>query len=295
MELRQLEYFCAVSSLENFTRAAHFLHVSQPAVTKAVQALEAELRLTLFDRSQKHICLTEAGRVFLLHAKKILQDVQTAQLSMERFQTRNGGVIRFGVPPMVEAYLFPDFFMKFQAANPDIVLDLQEFSDSASVAEKLDDGALDFGIIFLRVEERVEHSLKLLDDEFYLCLPPEHRLARRGKVSFEELRGEKFILQPPGTVQNFVTLERAAEAGFAPEVLLSTSQLKTIKELVAGSAAVALMPRFAISAAAAFRAVPLEPPVKFSVVLAWSRFKEPSPLGAQFLNFVEGIFGEVKS
>ena len=106
-------------------------------MTKAVQALEAELRLTLFDRSQKHICLTEAGRVFLLHAKKILQDVQTAQLSMERFQTQSGGVIRFGVPPMVESYLFPDFFMKFRAANPEIVLDVQECAGSAAVTEKL--------------------------------------------------------------------------------------------------------------------------------------------------------------
>lgn len=285
MELRQLEYFCAVSSLENFTRAAHFLHVSQPSVTKAVQALEAELRLTLFDRSQKHICLTEAGRVFLLHAKKILQDVQTARLSMERFQAQCGGIIRFGVPPMVESYLFPDFFIKFQAANPDIVLDLQECADSASVREKLDADALDFGIIFSRAAERVENSLKLLDDEFYLCLPPNHRLAAAARVSFAEMREEKFILQPAGTVQNFVTLQLAAEAGFAPEVLLSTSQLKTIKELVTGGAAVSLLPRFVISRAAAFKAVPLDPPLKFAVVLAWSRFKELSPLGARFLKF----------
>ncbi len=285
MELRQLEYFCAVSSLENFTRAAHFLHVSQPSVTKAIQSLEAELRLTLFDRSQKHICLTEAGRVFLLHAKKILQDVQTAKLGMERFQSQNGGVIRFGVPPMVESYLFPDFFIKFQAANPDIVLDLQECSDSAAVNEKLDDDALDFGIIFLRFEERLENSLKLLDDEFYLCLPPNHELARYKKISFEQLRGEKFILQPAGTVQNFVTLKLSAEAGFAPSVLLSTSQLKTIKELVSGGAAIALLPRFAITAAAVFKALPVEPPVKFTVALAWSRFKELSPLETRFLNF----------
>ena len=295
MELRQLEYFCAVSSLENFTRAAHFLHVSQPSVTKAVQALEAELKLTLFDRSQKRICLTEAGRGFLLHAKKILQDVQTAQLSVERFQAQNGGVIRFGVPPVVEAYLFPDFFMKFQAANPDIVLELQECCDSSNVKTKLDEGALDFGIIFLRTRDRVEHSLKLLDNEFYLCLPPNHRLALEEKVSFSELRGEKFIIQPPGTVQNYVTMKFAAEAGFAPDVLLSTSQIKTIKELVAGSAAVALMPKFVISKSDAFKAVPLEPPIKFSVAFVWSRCREPSTLGTRLLNFVEALSGEVKS
>lgn len=295
MELRQLEYFCAVSSLENFTRAAHFLHVSQPSVTKAVQALEAELKLTLFDRSQKHICLTEAGRVFLLHAKKILQDVQTAQLSVERFQTQNGGVIRFGVPPTVEAYLFPNLFIKFQAANPDIVLDLQECGDSSIVTEKLDDGSLDFGIIFLRAGERVEHSLKLLDDEFCLCMSPNHRLARRGKILFTELREEKFILQPPATMQNSLTLELSTEAGFAPSILLITSQLKAIKELASSGAGVALLPRFVISKAAAFKAVPVDPSVKFSIVLAWSRFKELTPLGTRFLNFFEALFGEVKS
>ncbi len=290
MELRQLEYFCAVSSLKNFTKAANFLHVSQPSVTKAIQSLEAELSLTLFDRSQKHIFLTEAGKVFLLHAKKILQDVQAAQLSMERFQSQSGGVIRFGVPPMVESYLFPDFFMKFQAANPNIVLDLQECSDSAEVNEKLDDNALDFGIVFLNVDEHPKNSLKLLDDEFYLCLPPNHKFARAEKISFGSLKGEKFILQPPGTVQNFVTMQLSADAGFAPEILLSTSQLKTIKKLVSSNAAVALLPHFAITMAETFKAVPITPPINFTVALAWNRFKELSPLGTHFLSFVDSLF-----
>ena len=285
MELRQLEYFCAVSTLENFTKAAHFLHVSQPSVTKAIQSLEAELNLLLFDRSQKQICLTEAGQIFLLHAKKILQDVQTAQKSLERFQTQNGGVIKLGVPPMVESYLFPNFFMKFQASNPNILLDLQECNTSQNVREKLDDDFLDFGIIFLKKDTQLKNSLKLLDSEFYICLPPSHKFAQFEKISFEKLRGEKFIVQPKGTVQNLLTMELAAAAGFAPNILLTTSQLKTIKELVSGGAAVALLPKFVTADAPNFKAVPLEMPIKFKIVLAWSRFKDLSPLGTRFLNF----------
>ena len=243
MELRQLEYFCAVSSLENFTKAAHFLHVSQPSVTKAIQALEAELNLLLFDRTQKHIALTEAGQVFLLHAKKILQDVQTAQLSIEKFKSPNGGVLKFGMPPMVEAYIFPNFFMKFQASNPNIFLDLQECNDSNSVNEKLDSDFLDFGIIFLRIGEQLGNSLKLFNSEYYLCVPPNHKLAKAEKISFDELKSEKFIVQPAGTVQNFITMKRSADAGFIPEILLSTSQLQTIKELVSGGAAISILPR----------------------------------------------------
>ena len=71
VEFRQLEYFCTISRLENFTRTAEVLHVSQPSVTKAIKALEAELQLTLIDRSQKHVTLTPEGKAFLLHAGKI--------------------------------------------------------------------------------------------------------------------------------------------------------------------------------------------------------------------------------
>lgn len=289
MDLRQLEYFCTVSSLKNFTKAAHLLHVSQPSVTKAVQSLEAELNLLLFDRSQKHTELTEAGQIFLIHAKKILQDVQTAQLSMQRFQNKNGGVIRLGMPPMVESYLFPIFFMKFQALHPDIFLDLQECRDSILVNEKLDSDLLDFGIIFLRVDEHLNNSLKLLDSEIYLCLPPNHRLAQADKISFDELKNEKFILQPKGTVQNFLAMRLAADAGFVPDVLLNTSQLKTIKELVSGGAAISLLPKFVISESANFKAIPITPPVKFKIVLTWSKFKDLSPLGTKFLKFFDEL------
>ena len=290
MELRQLEYFVTVSSLKNFTKAAQILHVSQPSVTKAVQALEAELKLSLFDRSQKHICLTEAGLVFEIHAKKILQDVKAAQIAMERFQNRNGGVIRFGVPPMVESYLFPDVFIKFQSANPDILIDLQECSDSLAVHENLESGALDFGMVYLQAGKTLENSLKILDDEFYICLPCNHRLATADSISFQSLRDEKFVLQPAGTFQNFATIQRSANAGFSPEILLSTSQLKTIKELVSSGAAVALLPRFAITPKSNFKSLPINPPIKFTVALTWSKFKELSPLCIRFLKFVESLF-----
>ena len=272
MELRQLEYFSTVSALKNFTKAARFLHVSQPSVTKAIQSLEAELKLTLLDRSQKHVCLTEAGQVFLIHVKKILQDVKAAQIAMERFQDKNAGVIRFGVPP--------------------ILIDLQECSDSLSIHENLENGVLDLGIVYLQADDVLKNSLKFLDDEFYLCLPLNHRLATSETISFQSLRDEKFILQPAGTFQNFATLQQSANAGFSPEILLSTSQLKTIKELVSSGAAVALLPRFAITPESNFKSVPLDPPIKFSLALTWSKFKELSPLCIRFLKFVDLLFHE---
>ena len=290
MELRQLEYFCAVSSLKNFTRAAQFLHVSQPSVTKAIQSLEAELKLTLIDRSRKHVCLTDAGQVFLNHVKKILDDLKAAKISMERFQNKEAGIIRLGVPPMVESYLFPNFFMKLQSAKPEIFIELQECSTSIEVQERLESGTLDLGIVYLKAGEILEDSMTILDDEFYLCLSKNHELSKSKRISFQSLRDEKFIVQPTGTFQNAMTMQRSSSAGFSPKILLTTSQLKTIKELVSNGAALALLPRFAITPEANLQALPVHPSIKFSIAITWSKLKGLSPICMRFLKVIESLF-----
>ena len=139
MEFRQLEYFYTISKLENFTRTAEVLHVSQPSVTKAIKALEAELQLTLIDRRQKHVTLTPEGKAFLLHAEKILHDIEETQQDMQRFKVNTQATIHFGIPPMVEAYLFPDFFTKFKVSNPHLNLELREYNDSSEVRRRAEE------------------------------------------------------------------------------------------------------------------------------------------------------------
>ena len=244
MELRQLEYFCKVGSFENFTRAAQFLHVSQPSVTKAIKALESELKLKLIDRSQKHVSLTDGGKLFYKHAQQIMECVDNAIEEINQFKVRKNNIVRFGLPPMVEAYLFPNFFMKYQAANPNVELDIQECNDSSEILKKLKEGLLDFGIVYTSINEKLRLSIKLLSNEFRLCLPKTHRLADREFVAFEELKGEKFILQQIGTFQHQKVLELCSKCGYTPEVLLCTSQLKTIKQLIINEAGISILPNF---------------------------------------------------
>ena len=232
MEFRQLEYFCTISELENFTRTAKVLHVSQPSVTKAIKALEAELGLTLIDRSQKHVTLTEAGRAFLIHARRIMQDAELAKQDMMRFCVGSAGTIHFGVPPMFEAYLFPTFF--------------KEFRDSDEVRERVEIGDLDFGVIFGSPETTFPHEFVIMHDAMSLCLPEGHPLSVKKEVAFESLRRERFILQQPRTYQYRAIFARCIEAGFTPDVMLTTSQLKTIKQLVANGTGISILPDFVL-------------------------------------------------
>lgn len=285
MEFRQLEYFHTISKLENFTRTAEVLHVSQPSVTKAIKALESELKLTLIDRSQKHITLTPEGRAFLLHAEKILWDIEETRQDMMRFQANKQGTVHFGVPPMVEAYLFPDLFTKFKKAYPNINLDVREYTESVEVGNKIESGELDLGII-LGDKETTDYSILIMEDQMSLCVNPDHRLLQKESVDFSELKNEKFIVQQPNTYQYKGLYARCVENGFTPDILLCTSQLKTIKQLVANKVGISLLPDFVTQTETIFRRIPITPLFSVYIYLIWSPNKCLSQAGTNFVEFM---------
>ena len=286
VEFRQLEYFCTISRLENFTRTAEVLHVSQPSVTKAIKALEAELQLTLIDRSQKHVTLTPEGKAFLLHAEKILQDIEETQQDMERFQIEKKGTIHFGIPPMVEAYLFPDLFTEFKAMYPDVKLDVKEYSDSIEVRQKAEEGELDFGIIFEAEPEDGPTEILIMTDNMSLCVNPEHPLAAEEQVSFSQLRNEKFIMQQSNTYQYRNVYERCVAQGFVPDILLCTTQLKTIKQLVANKLGISILPDFVTRTETIFVRKPLNPQLQVRIRLFWGSNKCLSEMDEKFIGFM---------
>jgi len=285
MEFRQLEYFCTISELKNFTRTAESLHVSQPSVTKAIKALEAELGLKLIDRSQRRATLTEEGEAFLLHARRIMQDAEIAKQDMLRFCYVSQGTVHFGMPPMVEAYLFPDFFTKFRHAFPDITLDVQEYSNSDEVKRWADAGELDFGIVAGAPGENKD-ALFIMCDRLSVCLHKEHELVKRDAIDFRDLGQEKFIMQQPHTYQHRAVCARCSEAGFVPDVLFCTSQLKTIKQLVANREGISILPNFVTRMEKNFVRRPLMPPLEMEISLYWGAHRPLSAVDNRFMEFM---------
>ena len=291
MEFRQLEYFCTISELRNFTRTAEALHVSQPSVTKAIKALENELELKLIDRSQKKVALTEAGRAFLLHAKRIMQEVVDTKQDMQRFCTHTTKIIRFGVPPMVEGYVFPDFFVNYSQAFPDVSIELQEFNDSKEVRERADTGDLDFGIVYGDVKEELANEMPIMVDSLSLCVAKNHWLSKAGAIDFAQLKNEKFILQQPNTYQNKTVHEKCRAAGFNPDVVLCTSQLKTIKQLVANGTGISVLPNFVTAKETNYLRKPFKEDLQVKISLYWGAGKIISSFERSFMDFMSSYIG----
>jgi len=246
MELRHLRYFLAVAEELNFTRAARRLHIAQPPLTQQIKALEAELGVTLIDRSSYRIELTPAGRAFAAEVGRILGDVRNAVLVAKRAARAGVGQVRVGFTESASFNpLVTSVFRSFRAAHPEIEVSLEE-RQSTELAMGLREGRIDAA--FVRPPLKTEDGLTLHlleEEEMVVAVPNGHPLAKRKDIALAELEKETFILYPravrPGLADAVVTA--CKNVGFTPRVEQYAPQLSATINLIAASLGISVVPR----------------------------------------------------
>jgi DNA-binding transcriptional LysR family regulator len=245
MELRHLRYFLAVAEELNFTRAARRLHIAQPPLTQQIKALEAEMGVTLFDRSAYRIELTAAGRAFAAEVGRILGDVRNAVLVAKRAARSAAGQVRVGFTGSASFNpLVMSAFRAFRSDYPGVTVSLEE-SQSTELAVALREGRIDVAFVRppLTGEGIAVHPLE--EEEMVVAMARGHRLSRRKSVLLRELESETFILYPravrPGLADTVVAA--CEQAGFVPKVEQYAPQLSSTINLVAASLGISIVPR----------------------------------------------------
>jgi len=191
MDLKQLEYFVHVAELGSFTRAASFLSIAQPALSRQVRSLEVELRQSLFERNGRGVTLTEAGSRLLAHGRGILQQVERARLDMEDHRGAATGRLVIALPPSVSRTLTSPLVTAFRQRFPKATLSVVE-GLSTYVLEWLTIGRVDCAVVYNVAPSAAIDLVPVLDEQLYL-------VSARGKA-----RGSKLIGPP-------VTLAEVAE------------------------------------------------------------------------------------
>ena len=284
MELRQLEYFQTVSRLKKITLAADHLYVSQPSITVAIQKLEDELGVLLFDRNQKLMTLTDEGRFFLQRAEHILLCVRNAVLEMNDFKNVPKGTIKIGIPPMIGAFLFPPMVTSFKKQYPLINLSIIE-RGSVVITNLLEQGDLDLAIFETSHQSPMLDSLPLITGELMVCLPRGHLLGDLPVIPFAKLRDEEFILFSEGTYHRQVILDECRRNNFSPRIVLTTSQLETIRSLVAKGADISLLFDFLVNKSSDITVRSLSDPIHLKYGLGWKKEKYLSKAAQTFIDF----------
>lgn len=285
MELRQLEYFQMVSRLNNITRAAERLHVSQPSITKSIKKLERELNVQLFDRSQKNLVLTPEGSVFLSCIDRALSIIDDATLELNDYKKLQKGAIKIGIPPMIGSYLFPQIFSQFQQLYPQLEISILE-EGSLAILDRLENGEMDLGIAIVNDTADTLNILPIATQQILVCLPPHHPLVGPQSLSLQDLQGQPLIMLKDDSYHRRVLMAEFAKQHVTPRVILSSSQIETIKGLVANGTGIAFFLDVLVRNDPTLIALPLNPPLSVDIGLVWKKKKYLSRASRAFIDFI---------
>lgn len=246
MELRQLRYAVAVAQRLNFTQAAGALSIAQPGLSQQIAALEGELGVRLFDRTNRRVTITDAGRAFVERAERILADVDRAAEEMTAYAGGLRGRVVVGTYQSFAEYTLPKLLGRFHALYPGIEIALRE-----GMADDLLAG-LHAGTIDVFIGQPAETKYAddpafrvepLYDDELVIAVGRSHMLAARSSVRIEDLRDEPFVIFRPGSSITGRLLALARAAHFEPRVVFESVDSLTVRSLVAEGLGIALYPR----------------------------------------------------
>jgi LysR family transcriptional regulator, benzoate and cis,cis-muconate-responsive activator of ben and cat genes len=194
MELRHLRYFVGVAEMENVSRAALKLHVSQPALSAQIRDLEDEIGFQLLERTAKSVKLTKAGRAFLDEARAVLQRADEA-VKKARSIGAEPSELHIGYSPTPVAEILPKTLRAFQRAMQNVHVRLHDWSNQA-ILDGVRDGRLQLGLIVSPPKASSLRDLQyeeLFHDRVCVAVAPQHPFARRRAIPLTEVAAEPLI------------------------------------------------------------------------------------------------------
>ena len=245
MELGQLRTLRIVAETLNFTRAAERMGLSQSAVSQQIQALEAELGEPLFVRAKRGVTVSEAGRVALQYAARILDEADSLKERLSGPGQPLTGRVRVAAATQAFVYLFAALFESFMRAHPALEL---SFRTTASTEQTLSDilgGHADIGFASLPVYAPALQVVEVFEDELGLVVGRSHPLAGRAEAAPAELRHERFILFERGNSIRRATDEFFRAVRLEPPLALETNDTYFVKVMVERGLGIALLPAWA--------------------------------------------------
>ena len=291
MELRHLRYFIAVAEELHFGRAAERLGISQPPLSQQIQALEEEIGARLFERTNRRVELTDAGRLVLDESRQVLAQVDKAVLLARRAHLGELGELKIGFTSSAPfTSTIPSSIHAFRKAYPDVHLDLQEMS-SRQVLKALLEESLQVGVIRPLALPDAVHWVELFREPLVAVLRADHPLAAGSEdgLAIAALAEEPFVFFPrsygTGLYDQVIALTR--QAGFSPRIAQEASEAMTIIGLVSAGLGVSILP-------ASFRRTrvdgvvyrTLSDPEATTAVWLVRRQNEGSPLALSFIDLV---------
>lgn len=237
MELTLLYYFKTVAEMENITKAAETLYISQPALSKAIAKLEKSLDVTLFERRKGRISLSAMGRVYYEYVSSAFHVLETGEKKLEELKQQSGDTVSIAAPV---AGVLHELIYNFLSSGERVQIH-QYFYEEHILESELLSGRLDFAVTPITVENSEIEQIKLMEEEIFVVVSQSHPLAQQQYVRLADLREENFLVDEASFDQKIIKV-LCGIAGFEPKILLHSNEGELINDALRSNLGICLMP-----------------------------------------------------
>ena len=249
MDLRNLRLFCRVVELKSFSLAAEEMHITQPAASQQVRALERQLGTVLIDRSSREVLPTDAGRVLHVRARQMLELQEQAFVELGNLDQLRTGAVAVGASTGPGEHILPRLIVGFRARYPDVRVNLR-VADTHEVIEEVLTRRLEVGVVGAPSGRDDLIVRPLARDEIVFVCAPGHPWAGRKNVTLDELRGEPLVVQQDGAGIRTVFKEHLRKLGLKESDFTIAYEMglnESAKHAVMAGAGLTYLSKFAIA------------------------------------------------
>jgi DNA-binding transcriptional LysR family regulator len=248
MELRQIRSFLSIAETLHFGRTAQLIHLSQPALSLQIRALEEEFGVRLFERNRRKTTLTAAGCAFRDDAAAALSQLDQAIRRARLAANGKLGLLRIGFISTAGIEIVPNIIRQFRESNPEVEFSLRAIT-TADQVQMLETGSLDIG--FLRLPIGGHSALDVVTvhrEPFVLVVPASHKLAKRKRARLSEVSDQNFVLYERTYAPGFHDLifGMLRNARIVPNVSQTAAEISTLISLVDAHMGITILPASAV-------------------------------------------------
>lgn len=247
MDIEKIKAFLTLAKVKNFGKAADELYISQPALSKQIQALEQDLKVPLFNRTKKSTYLTVYGEYFLGYANNILANYANAKENISEIESLERGTLRFGATNFIGVYMVPEILTRFNQLYPGVTLNMT-INSSKNIMSLLSSYRLEFVLLsdYIQMDDTRFTSKDWCQDKLKVIVGRKSKFFTRRTVKIAELNEETFITKDSdSSLYNFL-LKQLSTDGLTLKHPLFISQQEAIKQAVIHNLGISIMSPLAV-------------------------------------------------
>lgn len=287
MNLYQLRYFVALAHLEHYTKAAEKLSITQPSLSHAISALEAELGASLFEKHGRNVRLSKYGKLFLEYAEKSLELLDYGTNLTKALVSPMEGNVDLAFTYTLGEQFIPDVISRFQSIPryKNITFTLNT-GNSAEIISGLKDGRFDIGFCSKEEDPEIEF-FPLFEQKLVLIVPENHPLAAKERIRLDETAQYPYIFYSKSSGLRPIIDGMFNRAGVAPNIAYEMEEEFTIAGFVARNFGIAVVLSVPFLSLMQLKTIEIErPPYKRYVYLANAKKAYTAPVVSEFKKFV---------